>query len=223
MDNQVLVRSRKYERERAVSQAIRKALTLEVKKYLWGRLRYYGFTRTVDYDELTQYIQIAAWKALLSDPQLMEREEVYAYKILNKLLDLLRNVGRDQLGLGLRKQNSQFTVKVVRGLDLASIQVKSESPCSEPIERLARDTARSEMITRLKDLAPPGSTLYRKLHRSKEKGLFTVVSRAPKDTLIAMIRNAADELDSSIEGVRLFQEACDQYKISTLKPVSLNQ
>lgn len=202
--------------QREISHLIGKTLTPGVRKYLWNRLKIYGYAHTLEHDELNQYMHIATWKALLSDPQLLENGNFYGLKIYNKLLDLLRNVGVDGLGMGLRKANTKFSKQAIRGLDLdASLRLHCLSTQELPIDRVGRDLTRDQIICELMKFSTQSSTLKlaKRLRLVKGNHLTTLVARAQK-TLVPLIRMAAAELDSPVEGVRLFQEALDYYKLS---------
>ncbi len=202
-------------RRQDMSHLIRKALTPGVTKYLWWRLKTYGYLRTIERDELSQYIYIATWKTLLEQPDLIENRAAIGLKIYNKLLDLLRNVGKDQLGLGLRKQNACFWKQTIQGLDLdAGVRLHCLSASEMPIERLARDMARDRMIQELEGLetTKQGMQLSKKLRLAKANRLTTLVMRA-KRTLVPLVRFAADEVDSPVEGLQLFKEALEQFKL----------
>jgi hypothetical protein len=199
-----------------MSYQICKVLTPGVTKYLWWRLKTYGFMSSIERDELSQYIRIATWKALVEQPDLIENSTLIGLKIYNKLLDLLRNVGKDQLGLGLRKQNGCFWKQTIRGIDLdAGVRLHCLTTTEMPIDRLARDMALDQMIQQLESLetSKQGTNLSKRLRLAKTNRLTSLVMRA-KRTLLPLLLQATKEVDSPAEGFRLFQEALDHFKLS---------
>ncbi|UFP92601.1 hypothetical protein [Gloeobacter morelensis] len=201
-------------RRDAMSAAIRRTLTPEVVRYLWRRLRGFGYARTIERDEIDQYIQIAAWKVLQSEPELAGQTHMVGIKIYNKLLDLLRNSGREKLGMGLRKQTARFWQQTVQGLNLdIGVRVYCLNVTATPMDKLARETVRRELVVQLHALGRTarGAQLQSKLLRARAERLTTLVVRS-KRVLTPLVRLAAEEMGSSLEGIRLFQEAVEDFQ-----------
>ncbi|WP_218080905.1 hypothetical protein [Anthocerotibacter panamensis] len=98
------------EQEHRLNQQILQLLTPEVVRQIYGRINYFGHLRGhLEADELSQYIRIAAWKALVRQPNLLQSTpRKVTTQIYDRLVPLVLNTGKEKLGAGVRRKGNQF-------------------------------------------------------------------------------------------------------------------